>query len=206
MLQVMRCGFVVLLFSGLASLCGSAKAAVLCANVFDLANLPLPDASVTAVNLGTNKRFGGRSDRTGKACIPALPEGLYSVEVALTGFLNVRYYPVRLAPVATHELRFQLPFGEITEGSLAQESTLSGTLKQDGAPIQSAKICIFASEGENAAPVTCSVTNDLGEYAIIVPVGIYTVELRLPQGTVQRSKIDLSNPGFHRNSITVARQ
>jgi hypothetical protein len=206
MLQVIHQKSAAFVLFALVSLCTSAKAASLCVSVSDPANLPLPEASLNAVNLGMNKRFTGRTDRAGKACLSALPEGLYSVEVGLPGFLNVRYYPVRIAPVATHELRFQLPFGEITEGGLAQEATLSGTLKQDDVPVQSAKICIFENGSESAVPVACDVTNDLGEYAIVVPTGFYTVELRLPHGAIQRSKVDLSVSGFHRNLLTVTRQ
>src|SRR5262245_51077628 len=97
-------------------------AASLCVHVTDPANLPLPDASLTAVNLVTGKIFSERTDRSGKACASAVPEGLYSVEVGMAGFLNVRYHPVRIGPAAASSLKFQLPFGEITEGPLAQEA------------------------------------------------------------------------------------
>ncbi len=206
MLQVIHQKTAAVVVVVLASLCSSAKAASLCVSVLDPSNLPLPDASVNAVNLATNRRIGGRTDRAGKACLSALSEGLYSVEVGLIGFLNVRYYPVRIAPVVMHELRFQLPFSEITEGSLAQEATLSGTLKENGIPVQSAKICIFENGREGALPTACGVTDDLGEYAIVVPTGVYTIELRLPRGSIQRSKVDLSVPGFHRNSLNVPQQ
>ena len=179
----------------------SLTAASLCVRVTDPANLPLPAASVTAVNLVTAKLFTERTDRTGKSCLSLLPEGLYSVEVGLAGFLSVRYHPVRIDPVVVHDLKYQLPFGEISEGTLAQEATVSGTLKRDGGIVQSARICILAKVSE--AQLGCAITNDLGEYAIVVPIGIHTLELQLPGGVAQRSAIDLSRPGFYRNVVLV---
>jgi hypothetical protein len=176
-------------------------ASTLCVEVMDPANLPLPNAWVNIVGLATNKLYTARTDRKGRACVSRLPEGLYSVESGLTGFLNVRYYPVRVTYPATHELQFRLPFGEITEGGLSQEATVTGTLKQGDTPVQSASICIFGLQEDT--PITCTVTNDLGEYALSLPPKTYRVEVRISGGEIQRSKIDVSTAGSYRNLITV---
>lgn len=201
MFQLTRQHLAVFALAGLATLADCASAASLCVKVADPENLFLAGASVNALNLATNKLFSARTDGSGMACLSGMPEGLYSVEVGVAGFLNVRYYPVRIAPAARHELRFQLPFGENHEGPMAQEAILSGTLMHGGTPLASATICILSTE--TGSSVACSVTNDLGEYAFVVPTALYMVEVRLPTKVTRRSKIDLSTAGFHRNAVTV---
>ncbi len=177
------------------------NASTMCVKVKDYADLALHDARATVVNLGTNTVSVGLTGRDGRACIAGIPEGLYSVEVGLTGFLNVRYYPVRLAYPVTPELEFRLPFGEIREGGLASDAIVSGTLRRGNVSVDGAKICLLGLNVEQ--PVTCGVTNDLGEYALSVPPGTYRVEVRIPGGTVHRSNIEVPAPGIYRNRITV---
>jgi hypothetical protein len=152
-------------------------------------------------SLKTNKLYTGQADSNGKACITSLPEGLYSVEAGLAGFLNVRYYPVRVKYPAVEQLQFRLPLGEITEGLLSQEATVAGTLKVGDNPVEGANICIL--ELEHNTRVTCARTNDLGEYALSLPPGVYAVETRMLDGAVHHSKINVSAPGSYRNLITV---
>jgi hypothetical protein len=126
-------------------------AAALCARITDSAGLPLRNAWINVVCLKTNKLYTGEADPDGKACISKLPDGLYSVEAGLTGFLNVRYYPVRIKYPAVEQLQFRLPFGEITEGLLSQDATVAGTLKADGdTPVQGANICILELDRNTA--------------------------------------------------------
>jgi hypothetical protein len=178
----------------------SLVAAAVCARVTDSAGLPLRNAWINVVNLKTNKLYTGQADPNGKACVSKLPDGLYSVEAGLTGFLNVRYYPVRIKYPAVEQLQFRLPFSEITEGLLSQDATVAGTLKTDGdTAVQGANICIL--ELDHHTRVTCTVTNDLGEYAFSLPPGVYVVELQMSSGAVHRSKIDVTTPGSYRNLI-----
>lgn len=181
--------------------CGILGASTICVRVKDYADLPLHDARTTVVNLGTNKTSVALTGRDGRACVPGLPEGLYSVEIGLAGFLNVRYYPIRLAFPTTPDLQFRLPFGEITEGGLAADAVISGTLKRADIAIGSAKICILGLGAEQ--PITCGTTNELGEYALSLPPGTYRVEVTLAGGLVYRSKIEVPVPGVYRNRITL---
>jgi hypothetical protein len=139
-------------------------ASTLCAAVMDYARLPLPSVSLNATNLATGKAYVARTDKNGTACFVDIPEGLYSVEASLTGFLHVKYFPVRVTPSAKERLSFWLPFAEVTEGGIGQESTLSGTLLNNGSPLESAEVCMIRTVG---ASRTCTVTNDLGEYALV---------------------------------------
>jgi hypothetical protein len=179
-----------------------ALASVLCATVMDFARLPLPSASLNATNLLTAKAYVTRSDKNGTGCFSDIPEGLYSIEASLVGFLHVKYYPVRITSSAKERLSFWLPFSEITEGGLDHESTLSGTLLSGGSPLESAEVCVIGVAG---APRTCMVTNDLGEYALVVTSGQYQTEVRTREGKVYKSKLDVSIPGIYRNRLSLVR-
>jgi Carboxypeptidase regulatory-like domain len=178
----------------------STFAAEVCASVMDYAGMPLPAASVSATNLTTGKSYAAKSDKNGVACLSGIPEGLYSVEASLTGFLHVKYYPVRAVPLAKQTLSFWLLFGEISEGGLGDDSTLSGTLLKGGVPVEAAKICITANTG---VPKTCTVTNEIGEYALQGPPGVYATEIHTKDGKVYRSQIDMSTPGIYRNRLSL---
>jgi hypothetical protein len=181
--------------------CGELAASAVCVNVNDYAGLPLHNAWVTATDLQANELFNTRTDRKGGACVSEIPEGLYSVEVGLTGFLNVRYYPVRVTSMATQELKFSLPFAEITEGGIANEAVLSGTLKEADVAIGGARMCVLSLDRD--LPITCTVTNDLGEYAVSVPPGTYRVEVKAPGEAAQQSRIEIPAPGIYRNRISL---
>ncbi|HWB85862.1 MAG TPA: carboxypeptidase-like regulatory domain-containing protein [Bryobacteraceae bacterium] len=178
----------------------SAFASGLCATVMDYARLPLPAASLNVRSLMTGKSYVAKTDKSGSACLPELPEGLYSVEASLVGFLHVRYYPVRLIAAEKVALSFSLPFGDLTEGGFSEESTLSGTLLKGGSPVESAQVCITETSGGSR---TCTVTNDLGEYALIGPAGTYTTEIRTRDGKIYKSKIDMSVQDIYRNRLSV---
>jgi hypothetical protein len=180
--------------------CSSGFASSLCVKARDYAELPLPGARVIAVNLQTNKLSSAQTDSNGKACISALAEGLYSVEVGLTGFLNVRYYPVRVAYPVAQNLHFRLPFGEITEGGIGQDVTISGTLLHNGAPVGGAEICVFSPDG--TSPLTCGLTTELGEYALSFRPGTYDVDVKAA-GVTHRSRIDVLAPGVYRNLLAI---
>lgn len=170
-------------------------AAELCVTVSDPASLPLPGAVVVAANLVTLKTQRVDTDEKGQACLNLLPEGLYSVEVSLRGFLTVKYHPVRVSFSGTKRLSAQLPFGELTEGGVLQESTLAGTLKDGDNLLVHAKICLFR-EG-NARPEVCITTNELGEYGVIVVPAAYRFEI-VAGGSKYGGTIDAAVPGSYR--------
>ena len=188
-----------------------------CVTVLDLVGLPLPDASVVATNLTTSKMASGGTDERGTYCFPSIPEGLYSFESGLRGFLNVRYYPVHVTFSKPAELEFRLPFGETEEGISSNEAMINGTLRRAGGPVGNASICVMGQP--NAKPIRCAQTTELGEYAIAVPPGIYYVEIRLDRsgevrplfsqkspvklGADYRVRLDVSSPGDYRNRLSL---
>jgi len=174
----------------------------ICSKVVDPGDQPLPNAALKIVGLSDPARhYTGQTDREGKVCIGNIPEGLYSVEASMTGFLNVRYYPVRVVFPREVHLEFRLPIGYIGEGGIAPESVLSGTLKRSGEPVGGIKICLF--EGNSTTPTACDTTDDIGEYALTVAPGKYAVELS-DRGKLQmpRRPIDLSVAGQYRDRLS----
>ncbi|MGH9613286.1 MAG: hypothetical protein ACRD4P_09435 [Bryobacteraceae bacterium] len=151
------------------------------------------------------KTYNKSTDSEGRTCV-ALPEGTYAVEAGLTGFLNVRYYPVHVTYPNPLHLTFRLPFGDIAEGPLAPETVLkavlTGTLLFDNKPVKRAKICIL-QKTKIAAPVTCGTTNMFGEYVLAVAPGSYRTEVRTTRGEIYQSGIDVPNPGNYRNRLRI---
>ncbi len=177
--------------------------AQLCVSVDDDSRLPLANAWVNVTALlppdgGVTGSHHGSTDSKGKACI-SLPEGMYSVEVGLIGFLNVRYYPVRVTYPSVSQLSFRLPIGDVREGGVAPEAVLSGTLLYENKPVQDAKVCIL--QKTDAAAVACEVTNEFGEYALSVPPGDYNTVVRTTQGAVYKSTISVPHSGTYRNRL-----
>lgn len=175
-----------------------AWASVLCATVMDYAQLPLPTVSLTIINLTTGKAYQGRTDKSGVACVANLPEGPYSVEASLAGFLHVKYFPVHVVTANKQNLRFWLPFAELSEGGITEDSSISGTLSWHGSTLPFAEVCLSRQTSR-----TCTTTNDLGEYALVVAAAEYEAEVRSNKGTIFRSSIDLSTPGVYRNRIVL---
>jgi hypothetical protein len=181
----------------------SLTAAELCVKVTDYGDLPLPQAVVSVINLAKANEYRARTDSKGSACIVGVEEGLYSVEAGLEGFLNVRYHPVRITYPAKTQLTFRLPFSEITEGGLAQDVMLSGTLQHEGKPFSIARVCVVSGKANDRRCVTAT---ELGEYALSVPPGVYTVDVRTAQGAEYRTKVDVSVAGIYRNRITITEE
>jgi hypothetical protein len=180
-----------------------ALADAICSKVVDPGDRPLPNAALKIVDLSdATKHYVGQTDREGNLCISKIPEGLYSVEASLPGFLNVRYYPVRVVFPREVHLEFRLPIGYIGEGGIAPESVLNGTLKRGGEPAGGIKICLF--DGASTTPSACDNTDDLGEYALTVAPGKYAVELS-DRGKLKmpRRQIDLSVAGQYRDRLSL---
>src|SRR5258705_499436 len=102
---------------------------------------PLRRATLKVVNLDEpSMQLSAPTDSNGKACVPHLAEGLYSVEASAGGFINAKYYPVRVVFPDDMNFSFRLPFGDISEG----------TLLDNGKPYDGVKICLF--EGGKSWP------------------------------------------------------
>jgi hypothetical protein len=185
----------------------AARGASICATVGDSEGDGLPQATVNVVSLTGEKRYSARTDATGRACFASTPEGLYSVEAGLIGFLNVRYYPVRVSYPEATDLSFRLPLGEVNGDSFEQDAVMSGTLLEGDRPVGSAKVCMF--EPGKTEPYICGKTTDLGEYALTVPTGTYVAVITRWKGEPIRETVEppqtvkLPTPGRYRNLLAV---
>ncbi len=75
---------------------------------------------------------------------------------------------------------------------------LSGTLKRADKVASGITICLYQAD----TLVGCDTTDDLGEYAIAVPPGVYSIDISGVNVRSQpRQQIDLSSPGMHRRII-----
>jgi hypothetical protein len=180
------------------------SAGMICAYIADPGDQPLPDAamSISSLSGGPQQHFAAKADHDGSVCIDHIPEGLYAVEAGLTGFINVRYHPVRVIFPHTMHLVFHLPFGNVNADTFSAESTLSGTLRRKGDPATGIKVCLFQSEAR--VPSVCDSTDDVGEYALIVPAGKYEVEIS-DRGKMlaPRRTVDLSVAGLYRDRLSL---
>lgn len=180
------------------------SASSICATVIDPTRHPVRTAIVSIVNLIADSHFSAMANTNGKACVEHLPDGLYSVEAGTPGIghMKVRYYPVSVKYPDDVILSFQLPFGEISEGLGLVDATLSGTLTAEGNPAEGVRICLF--EQGSQVQTGCTVTNDLGQYALIVRPAVYRLEVSQSGRDVQTTKIDISAPGFYRNRVSIS--
>ena len=174
--------------------------AALSGQVVDAGGQPLAGASVAVTPLTSDSPpIHLTTSKEGTFAVQLLPEGLYSVEVSSLGFLNVRYYPVAVKFPGGSELTVLLPVGEISEGGIQTEATLSGTLLGKGTAALAARICV-GRIGDNSQ-TKCTDTNELGQYAISVSPGTYLVQVTQKQKEVLRRRMNLSKPGIYRNLI-----
>jgi hypothetical protein len=90
--------------------------------------------------------------------------------------------------------------GEVSEGGLLDEAVVSGTLRLSGELSPAVKICIVERSGR--PPVTCTVTDELGQYALSIPPGSYIVELFQRGKKIGTLPIDLPTGGYYRDRIT----
>jgi hypothetical protein len=71
----------------------------------------------------------------------------------------------------------------------------------DDQPVQSGTVCILQKQSH--VPASCGLTDEFGEYVIIVPPGTYDFEIRVFQRLLYSSTVDLSTPGLHRNRVVI---
>jgi hypothetical protein len=177
----------------------SLLAADLCVRVTDYSDLPLPKVTITATSLANGIQFEAHTSANGEACVPKLTDGLYAIEAGLPGFMNVRYYPVRVAYPSASRLFFRLPLSEVSEGGMFGDAYVSGTLRLDGKPMGGAQLCAVDPKRNSH----CVTTTGLGEYALALAPGAYQVEIRAQNGDMFRLMIDAPSPDVYRDLVSV---
>jgi len=83
--------------------------ATIAGRVLDPSHAILSDAKVEAINLYTNIRYSGQTNREGSFVIPNLPPGPYRIEVSKSGFKTAVREDVVLRVQDIIALNFTLP-------------------------------------------------------------------------------------------------
>jgi Carboxypeptidase regulatory-like domain/TonB-dependent Receptor Plug Domain len=117
-------------------LAGTARAqefrATVTGRVTDPGGLPVPGATVTAMNTQTAEVATGFTTGDGAYTIPFLKPGVYSVSAELTGFKKITQAGVQLEVGQTSAVNFQLQLGTVSEQvTVTGESPVLETSKSD---------------------------------------------------------------------------
>jgi Carboxypeptidase regulatory-like domain len=103
----------------LVTICGTARAQVgagqITGLVTDATGAAAPGATVTAINIATGAARPVISSSAGGYTLPALPPGVYTVDVMLSGFRPARHEDVRVETGVTIRLDFSLVIGNLSE-------------------------------------------------------------------------------------------
>jgi hypothetical protein len=176
--------------------------AALHGRVVDETGGPLRGATVTLHKL-SSEQFdeSSQTDSEGRYSFPELPDGEYSVEGSLTGFVAVSYKPLRIYFPANVECNFVLRVAGFGGDAVYATSQIVGELRWRGDRVPLAKICLAsAAEPRRQA---CTTTNRLGQYFLDVPPAIYVVTVDDGAGLHVRQRLDMSAAGEYRNKIVL---
>ena len=103
----------------LVAVCGTARAQVgagqITGLVTDATGAAAPGATVTAINIATGAARPVISSSAGGYTLPALPPGVYTIDVMLSGFRPARHEDVRVETGVTIRLDFSLVIGNLSE-------------------------------------------------------------------------------------------
>jgi hypothetical protein len=177
--------------------------AALSGRVADESGGPLPTATVSVRKLSGEQFIqSSQTDSHGRYSFPELPDGEYSVEAALAGFVSVTYKPMRIYFPAEVREDFVLGVAAFGSDAVYTSSQLVGELMWRGARMPAATICVTKAS-EPPHPI-CTVTNGLGHYFLDLSPAIYTVTIDFGRGLHAKDRLDLRTAGQYRNKISLA--
>ena len=107
--------FLAFLSTPLSCLVGQTTTAQIAGTISDPSGAPVPGATVTAVNSGTQRKHETASNSSGNFSIPLLPPGTYSLTIEKAGFRVVRQPEVLLQVAQNARLDFQLEVGNVSQ-------------------------------------------------------------------------------------------
>ena len=181
---------------------GGWASVALSGHVTDATGGSLPSATVTVHKLsGDHLDESSQTDSQGRYSFAELPDGEYSVEAVLTGFVSVSYKPVRIYFPAGAWWNFVLTVAGFGHDAVYASSEVVGELLWRGARVSTANICLTRSDGPHQ-PI-CTVTNRLGQYFLDVPTAIYVVTVDKGGDLHTTERLDLTTAGQYRNKIAV---
>jgi hypothetical protein len=108
--------------------------------VTDPGGLPLPGATVTAVNTTTNETASAVTSNDGLYNLPFLKPGLYTLSVELEGFRKHTQEKVQLEVGSTISLAVQMQIGSLTETVTVVSEAVEATKADRGMVIDNARV------------------------------------------------------------------
>jgi hypothetical protein len=142
-----------------------------------------------------------QTDSGGSYSFPELPDGEYSVEATMRGFMGVSYKPVRIYFPAQVRRDFVLAVAFVGGDAVYASSQLVGELMWKGARVPRANICLSRLDGPYR-PI-CTTTNRLGQYYLDAPPEKYNITVNGDGGLSSSQPLDLSAAGEYRNKIAL---
>ncbi len=177
----------------------SAQAGNLCVTTRDPAGQSLPGVSVTIAKRtdeAASLPFAPtqtRTDAAGQACFFQIPDGSYSVELALHGFLTATYQPIRVDVLRPASLAVGMLFGQVIELDISRIARITGVIRFRDEPAAEARICVY--EGDSRHPANCSRPDRFGQFGLLVEPGAYVLEVTRQDKVYLRKSVNIPSAG-----------
>lgn len=183
----------------------SAVGGNLCVTTKDPTGQPLPGVTVTITK---QKDAAGsipfevtqtRTESNGQACFFKIPDGSYSVELKLHGFLTSTYEPVRVDILRPALLEMVMLFGQVIELDLSRNAKISGVLRFRNETNAEARVCVY--DNESRLLVSCSRSDRFGQFGLLVEPGTYLIEVTRKDTVYLRKSVTIPSAGTFRDLI-----
>ena len=140
-----------------------------------------------------------RTDSNGKACFFQIPDGSYSVELTMHGFLTATYRPVRVDILRPALFEMVMLFGQVIELDVSRIARISGVLRFRNETNAEARICVYDNDSRNL--VNCSRSDRFGQFGLLVEPGTYFIEVTRKDTVYLRKSVTIPNAGTFRDLI-----
>ena len=169
--------------------------------VGDSSNAPIAGAIVMLQMIGKpSETFTTKTDKDGIYEFREVPDGNYSLEASMRGHVSVRYFPIRVRFPFGFERDFRLPPDEVFESDAPGKAHVAGELKAGDKPIGGVNVCL-----RRRSEQTCTTTNRLGQYSLLVQPGGWQAVVTSPKDkeVIWRQHMPLAKPGEYRDQIRI---
>jgi hypothetical protein len=144
--------------------------------ITDFSGAALSGATVRVLSLNDRSEIGrAKSGADGLYAVRDIPDGTYSLEASLSGYLSVAYYPVRVEFPKTYNLNYQLPALITNPDELRTEARVFGVAMLGLKLVGGLKVCL--SKPGSADLPSCGYTDGMSRFFIAVPAGGYELSV-----------------------------
>ena len=140
-----------------------------------------------------------RTDSNGKACFLKIPDGSYSVELTMHGFLTATYQPVRVDILRPALFEMVMLFGQVIELDISRIARISGVLRFRNETNAEARICVY--DDDSRLLVNCSRSDRFGQFGLLVEPGTYLIEVTRKDTVYLKKSVTIPDAGTFRDLI-----